>query len=52
MKMKAQRKAVRDRTKREAARYRTQPGTDGDAPDETLQELDDEVARSLEGYDE
>ena len=52
VKMKAQRKAVRDRAKRDAARYRTRPATDADAPDSDELESDDELTRSLEGYDE
>lgn len=55
MKMKSQRKADRDRSKREAARNRTRAGTDadgGDAADASHDELDDQIARSVLGYDE
>ena len=50
MKMKSQRKTERDRSKREAAR--TRPATDPDAVDSLLDDLDDQVARSVMGYDE
>lgn len=51
MKMKSQRKAERDRAKRDEARHRTRAATEGETAD-TLDDLDDQVARSVLGYDE
>jgi hypothetical protein len=58
MKMKSQRKIERDRVKREAARKRVRPATQSETveaaegADESLDDVDLEVARSVLGYDE
>ncbi len=50
--MKSQRKAERDRAKRDQARHRTRAATDSDGGSDVFDELDDQVARSVLGYDE
>lgn len=52
--MKSQRKAERDRAKRDAARhsFRSVTGDTAGGADETLDELDLQIARSVQGYDE
>ena len=51
--MKSQRKAERDRAKRDASRYRVRPSQEtAEGADETLDDLDINVARSVQGYDE
>jgi hypothetical protein len=53
--MKSHRKAGRDRSKRDAARDRPRVATEADGGDEAdtpLDEVDDQIARSVLGYDE
>jgi len=54
MKMKSQRKALRDRAKRTLAAAGRQTGAQNDntAGDDSFDDLDLDVARRIQGYDE